>query len=158
MKKSIQILLIIAVCIIWGLIILRMVDFFTRDVETATGHPVSGEIDSLKIPLRTETSSDGVLPKRNPYTYDISSPVAIEQEESYPIPVPLPQNIYKVSGLIINGNSKLVILEDTKTLKTFFLRVGEKQDNIKVLKIEEKEVLLLKGTERKLISPGQTIK
>ena len=58
---------------------------------------------------------------------------------------------YRISGIIVNEKSKLLIFEDNTNKTTVFLHEGETYKDIKIKKIDEEKVVLIEQGKRKEI-------
>lgn len=152
-KNKLAIPLLVATVIIWGMIILKIVEYF-NSANDETMEVIVEDTFNFVPHKNKETISPNVeftKLKRDPFLIpskelpkqDIAKPSAIETI------VPLMN--YKITGVVINDKSRLVILEDITNHTTEFLHEGEIYKEIKILKITSTKVLIKEEGSKKEI-------
>lgn len=151
-KPRTLVFLILITVIVWGGIFYYIIDFYkaynddsSEKVSYSLENPIPNEVRPA-----TETNADVLYQnlERDPFVFYgriESLPVIDKTPKTKPIIiVPPPPKIsqYKIMGTIINGDSRLVILEGDNN-ETHFLRVGEsyKEITIKSITLEKIELL-----------------
>jgi hypothetical protein len=145
--------LIVVTTIIWGVVIYKLVDYFNfnndEDNEVITEvEPVNpkrinkdfkNELDIIKF----------IELERDPFTFGSKQTVTNLERTTPPPQQHLPPTVnepkinYAINGVIINGESKLVIFEDLTNSKTLFLKEGEVYNDITIKEIGKKKVSIV---------------
>ncbi len=156
-NKFTTIFLIFAVIIIWGIILYRIIDYFFKDekVEFEIVDNVNHSIyRTINPEIQDSTKITYVKLERDPFTFTVhkknknKQPVREEREKV----ISTKEKIdYSIKGVIINKNSKSLILNDITNGQTFFLQEGDKYKYIKIKKITSNTVTLLEYKKIKII-------
>ena len=156
--------LILIVLSIWAIIIYNVINYFnSSDKEEIAAAPIAG---SVPVSVKTNKYRTADIDTLS-YTALGKSPFALGTriEEKPPAPKPaappkakilptVPKLNYKITGIIINGGSKLVVLEDVTNSKTVFLREGETYLHLHITLIETEKVSLLEDkTPKEIVVP-----
>lgn len=143
-KKSKAVIpLIIAAAAVWGIIVFRIIDYYSGAAEE-TQVIINDENLIPVVNDINESASRAYNPKpikRDPFTKQKTNTretIPAPEQRIVKIdntPEPQPMIEYRITGTIINSGSRMVILEDITNNRTEFLREGDEYKNIKVMKI-----------------------
>ncbi len=148
-QNKIKIILIIAVLIIWGVISYRMVIYFNGDdennIETIELNDTASMHNANPKSLDDTSLVAYVKLDRDPFKYFKEKPKYVSPKPKVnrfiPIIVEKPQEMnFRISGVIINDSSKVIIFEDVDKSKTVFLREGESYNSITIKNITKTKV------------------
>ena len=158
-KNKLLIPLAGVVLIIWGMIIINIIDILGKDepnesddFEFYTENEMSySNASNSSIEIKPETLD------RDPFCFPQTKPKNSSKKNSTKVKKEIPSISYNVNGVIINGNKKLVILEDVTNDKTVFLREGDTYENIKIKRIYSDRLLIIdKGKNKELYLSSNT--
>lgn len=154
-NSKIIVFLTVTTIVIWSVIIYNIITYFLPSDDILDNSLLNG------ITTVNDNKSNGVETKdeiqfekidRDPFSLpkiETSQKVA-KNVKSKPIPQ-IPLIIYKINGVVINDNNKLIILEDITNQYTAFLHEGEEYKNIKIKIISDTKITLMEDKEQKEI-------
>ena len=150
-SKLFTVILVVVNLCVWGLISYKVIEYVLNLGDE------NGEISGEEIVLEDETNvkfkaeSKRAIEykelKRNPFLLSIKKiskekPVApSEQVAKQPIIQPA-SSLYSLKGIMNNEGKEMAIVEEKKNGNTLFLKVGEKQEDLKLKKIIENKVIV----------------
>ena len=153
-KNLLVVFLSLAVIIVWGIIISRTITYFTEDDQNIIINKDNSDFykDTFEKPNNAKS-------KQIKYIKLNRDPFIIPRPKIKPVHIlksskrvnKKPGINYSINGVIINGKSKLLILDDKTNNKTIFLREGEEYEGIKILKINTDMINIIDhGLKREL--------
>jgi hypothetical protein len=149
MKKNLlTIILSLAFVVIWGIIIYRIVIYFTslndKDIGPA---PDNSTMVVNSSPNKPATGNYKI--SRDPFEMH-SLAKEIKNPEGKPL-VPKKFTNFKVNGVILSKNGFLVTIENLEDKSVHFLREKESYNEIKIIKVKDKTIQMLIYDELKEI-------
>ncbi len=149
LKNRAAIVLLVAVLTIWGFILNHIIEYLT-----SSGESTIEKIEQMEISGNDSAPSNNYLQKsisklkpikRDPF---ILHKVKTASKKTTTDKPPLKFNI---TGIIVNNNSKIVILEDLTDNSSHLLKRGEQYKTVKILDIKISEVKVRADGEVKVI-------
>ena len=153
-KKYLNYILIAVVLILWVLIAVRI---FNAVRSSGGGEDISGESMDLKIGEPDRKFSDTLIRivyhiARDPFipagfrTTPVETAPAVKAPEKKPVGIS-----YRIAGIIVNNDRRLIMLEDRTNNKTVYLYENGQYLNLKILKIAAESVTLEEfGTKKEI--------
>ncbi|MFA8344336.1 MAG: hypothetical protein ACEPO8_15285 [Rhodothermaceae bacterium] len=150
LKKKTTVPLFVAVLLIWGVIGMRVFEYFTSKDEAKT------EVIKQTFTGKKRVSTQEI--KFIKFERDVKDPFRLQKtykpnpkrkkvKQTQPKKVK-PQLNFAVKGVIINAKSKMVIIEDLTDRSTHFLKEREPYKTIKIVKITNKEITYLENKKK----------
>ncbi|MDP4196306.1 MAG: hypothetical protein Q8940_14715 [Bacteroidota bacterium] len=168
-KKNIATIpLIIITFVLWSAIFYKVIVYFISN-KTNESEAIDYSIqhnESNHMMINRQYNDEAFYRKLSRDPFYMSSQSKIVVAKKYvPIHIksPLPPNAarepasrpkmnYKMSGVIINNQSKLVMMEDSETGGTIFLREGDEYKGIEIKSIKVDKVIILRDKQISEIS------
>lgn len=155
-KNKYFIPLIAAVMIIWGVIGHKVFSYyFSNTKEQTEDYEIEpSEFSRLleKKKFAGVTAIEYEKLNRNPFSFSYarprSKPKKTEAVKAVPAP-PIQKLNFSLNGVVVNPNSKMIILEDKTNNKTLFLHEGEKYEYIKIKTITASKITYWDNKELK---------
>lgn len=160
-------ILLISVILIWGLVISHVISFFTGTGEDNSNEisVVQNEVDKIFSNKKVDSKNENITYlklNRDPFSFTrkLNNNFSPTKKVKRP-PILIKQlrnNIhqnrteFRINGIIINPEGKLVIFEDLTNNKILFLKEGEVYNDITIKEIDKQKVILLQESEQKEIS------
>lgn len=154
-KDPVFLLLLFGTLVIWGLITFKVINYFTNDEE----QPAEIIEDTSLQSLSKKTSSNNLNDtfayeklERDPF---VLNPIKVEKVETKLLPKPVePKQTFNfvVNGVLINNNSKTLVIVDQTNNQTVFLKEGMDYKSIKILSINPSDIKIKENNEIKTIS------
>lgn len=145
-KKPIQFMLIACTIVIWGVIIFQVYLALKKsgDDPIKSDDLQSDVVTPVKLPSLGDSSETAFIQlARDPFSFPSVHHEAALVKSTAADPDYQPAGIiYRIAGIIINSGSKVIMLEDLSYKKTLYLHENEKYENLQILKINDKTVLL----------------
>ncbi len=154
-KNKLTYFLTLAAIALWGVIILNVVNYFKEvhnDKSTIVEKPTN--YDNKILPTKFSQVDIDTLSfvelNKNPFEFGnivlpVSKPV---MKKIVPL---LPIINFKISGVIINGDKKLAILNDLTNNQTVFLSEGKVYKNILIKSIDVEAVTVIENNQQKVL-------
>jgi len=157
-KKKLYWFLVLVTITIWGIIILKIVQFFANKdeyvIETPDNLFYNKEVNSENLSIGTLINY--IELERDPFTFSRTFKNESDRPINSPnVESPLRNNDihnkieYRINGVIINPESKLVIFEDVTNNKTLFLKEGDVYYNIVIKEIGKRKIVINEGNQLK---------
>lgn len=141
-KNKIVYILIICTVVLWGFIGKYLVEFYKAykdDNETVTANAAQNMKPVLLSGVQDTVSN--ITQMRDPFAFNKKE--APVKTEAAPKPDEYRALInYKINGVIINKDEKVVVFEDVTSNHTLYLNEGDDYSDIHIVKISIKEVIL----------------
>jgi len=154
-KKNTNKLLIFGVVLLWGYIIFEVITAIIKSspdsINGTDTLAFRNNLSSEKYISSGEALIDVSL-VRDPFNFTPAKPIV----SSTPMPKPinmdrLPAGImYRIAGVIINENRRVVLLEDKTDNRSVFLRENDKYENLKIIGIQHQVVVLEESGIKKI--------
>ncbi len=149
LKKKINIPLIIVVIVIYGLVAVKAIDYFKSNGDDSNENSVTDEDVSMvsnsnmsKHELDDSFKFKDLL--NDPFTFTkikkANDTAKVYKKIVKKPPVFVPALQFKIDGIIINNDRKMITLVDLSNNKTVFLREGESYSSIKIKSISKDKV------------------
>ena len=141
LKKRINIPLIIVVIVIYGLVAVKAIDYFKSNGDDSNDNSVTDEDVSLvsNSNMSKQELDDSFKFKdllNDPFTFTkmnkANDTAKVHKKIVSKPPVFVPSLQFKIEGVIINNDRKMITLVDLSNNKTVFLREGESYSSIKI--------------------------
>jgi hypothetical protein len=147
--------LTIASVIIWGIILYNIIAYFTLPSDPVvhkTGENTLVTADEVKVNQTDELKilEYEKLP-RDPFLFAKTKNQRVAKKIRRKKKPDSPPIKYRINGIVLNNNSRLVVFEDLTNKKTLFLREGEAYSDIQIKKISETNIILTERGEKKEI-------
>ena len=148
--------LLLIVFIVWGVIIYEIIIAFNTD-DSGLIQPEDNylSIDNMESDKKEVIEID-TIPyvkfKRDPFVFVKST---IKKKKKKPVKqlTKVKTNLkFKIGGVLINANRRIVIMEDLTNSKTIFMREGESYKNLLIKKIEKGGIVLLNNGKTEKIN------
>ncbi len=154
-KNKLTYFLILATIALWGVIIFNIINYFKKDDEdTSTTSAKNNNYDPKTLPAKfTEVDIDTISfveLRKNPFEFEGIISQAPKQVLQKYIPPP-PALDFMISGVIINGDKKLAILNDLTNNKTVFLSEGDSYRSISIKSIAVERVTVMENHKEKVL-------
>lgn len=167
-KILINIILLSGILTVWGFIILHIFQYFNSlnesSDESADEVIESNILTRLKSESLSTASLEWINLDRDPFELlkkeKLTVPVLLQpvhdkqkkndstsQPKTPQSTSPASQNIFVLSGIIINNDSKLAILLDDNDKKTIFLHEGEEYNGIVLKEIQMNSITILENAQ-----------
>jgi type II secretory pathway component PulC len=149
LKKKINIPLIIIVIVIYGLVTLKVIDYFiSNDNDSNVNADNNDDITLVSTKKQSKLNSDNKFDfkelQNDPFTFTkikkVRDSVRVHKKIVKKPPVFAPTLQFKIDGIIINNDRKMITLVDLSNNKTVFLREGETYSSIKIKSISKDKV------------------
>jgi type II secretory pathway component PulC len=149
LKKKINIPLIIIVIVIYGLVTLKVIDYFKfNDSDSNVNADSNDDIALVSTKKQSKFSSNNKFEfkelQNDPFTFatvkKVRDSVRVHKKIVKKLPVFVPSLQFKIDGIIINNDRKMITLVDLSNNKTVFLREGETYSSIKIKSISKNKV------------------
>ena len=145
--------LIILVIIIWGIVLYRVIFYFSfTDEDMIISEDISNDNSSI---TEHNFSMQDTIPfielSRDPFVFTKieKPPINTHQEKKISTKKIPPEFSYNINGVIINDKQRMVVIEDLSNHQTIFLREGDIYKSIKVRKIDTNILSLIENGEPK---------
>ena len=160
LKKRINISLVIIIIVIYGLVVLKVIDYFNSNSDnTNLNAAIDEDASMVSTSKQSKLNSNNLFELKtlsnDPFTFAqirrVKDTVKIDRKivKKEPVSVSLLQ--FKINGIIINNDSKMITLVDLSNNSTVFLREGEKYSTIKIKSISKDKVEVVEnGTAREI--------
>lgn len=153
-KNPTFIVLVIVVVIIWGLILSRVISYFSNDEETSI-EIIDSELPSNNLTNKTNFNNaeiEYVKLENDPFV--LNPVVQTVKKNVKKIEHEQPKEIlnFILSGVMINNKSKTVLILDQTNNQTVFLKEGMDYKSIKILTINPSEIKIKEFNEIKTIA------
>ena len=154
-KNKLTYFLILATIALWGVIIFNIINYFKKDdQDNLTSLAKSSYYDPKTLPAKfTEVDIDTISfveLRKNPFEFESIISQAPKQVLQKYIPPP-PALDFMISGVIINGDKKLAILNDLTNNKTIFLSEGDSYRSISIKSIAVERVTVMENHKEKVL-------
>jgi len=158
-KNKLTLPLILVTILIWGFIIYNIVEYFNptddNPIEVAPDAYSSPSPKKQTIKSMYEEKIEYVKLDRDPFLFSkVEPPKQKIVKPVKAVPKTSPLN-YRISGIIINNKSKLVIFEDNTNNNTLFLHEGETYKDIKIKRIFDSKVELIEMGKLQVVTINQ---
>jgi hypothetical protein len=141
-NKLLTIVLAAAFILIWGIIIYKIVIYFTSLDNSDTELPADNPAVILKQE-ENRIATDNYKISRDPFElYAVKTEKTLSGQETLALKAQRKFTKYKINGIIASAKSYLVILEDLTDKSVHFIRPGERYNEIKILKATPKAVTI----------------
>ena len=157
-KNKLTYLLFAAVIFIWGTVANSIINYFSAsgesEKELLINDEAGNQIAASSFEHRSEKEIEYSDLERDPFVLAFRPARENKNPKSVVKKQTVPQKekfAYKIHGVIVNGKSKMVLLEDITEKTTQFLREGETYKNLKIKKITNAQVILTEDNETKTI-------
>lgn len=153
-KNSTFIVLVIVVVIIWGLIISRVISYFSNDDEPII-EIVDNELPSKTLSKKYNFNNaeiEYVKLENDPF---VLNPVIqiVKKNENEIEPIEPKESLnFIVNGVIVNDKSKTVLILDQTNNQTVFLKEGMDYKSIKILSISPSDIEFKENGEIKTLT------
>ena len=152
------IILLISVILIWGIIIYQIINRLTDSDELPI--EISNEM-AVQVSDRRNSESINyndltyVKLDQDPFVFSYVQPTKKTKTTTSKKEI-LPKEFlqYHINGVVINANSKTILLQDQSIDQTIFLREGEVYKSIKIMKISPSLVEIKEHGKVKKIDLG----
>ncbi|MCB0749453.1 MAG: hypothetical protein KDC90_18490 [Ignavibacteriae bacterium] len=154
-KNPVFFILLAVVVSIWSLIIFKVINHFSNTDE----QPVEIIQDTSLQSLSKKTSSNNLNVtiayeklERDPF---VLNPIKVVKVETNlpPKPVEPKETLnFVVNGVLINNNSKTLVIVDQTDNQTVFLKEGMDYKSIKILSITPSDIIFIENGETKTIA------
>ena len=149
LKKKINIPLIIVAIVIYGLVAVKAIDYFKSNGDDSNENSVTNE--DVSMASNSNHSKQGLDDSfkfkdllNDPFTFTkmkkANDSVKVYKRIVKKPPVFVPSLQFKIEGIIINNDRKMITLVDLSNNKTVFLREGESYSSIKIKNISKDKV------------------
>ena len=149
LKKKINIPLIIIVIVIYGLVAVKAIDYFNTNGDDSNENSVTNEdVSIVSNSNQSKHELDDSFKFKNllndPFTFTkmkkANDTVKVYKKIVRKPPVFVPSLQFKIDGIIINNDRKIITLADLANNKTVFLRERESYSSIKIKSIGKDRV------------------
>lgn len=151
-KKKMVYLLLLCTIVLWSLIGKYLVDFYKAYKD-------NNEPSAIINNRKTNTALINDVADTVNYASKINDPFLFNKNEvrtkieTFPKQAEYRASInYKINGVIINKEQKLVIFEDITSKRTIFLNEGDEYGDVRIKIISAEEVILLENRNLKKIN------
>jgi hypothetical protein len=144
-------LLIAGTLFVWGNILYYLYYNITTPSKTIGKNTLLIQCDSVSHRVNFESVKSLII-KRDPFGFALLKE-PIQKKES-PIKIPKKEFSfdYRINGVIVNMNDKLVLVEDQVTHQIYFMREGDNFNFLTILKIKKNLIEVLEENTLKHIS------
>ena len=155
-KNKFTYILTAAVALLWGIIIFNIVGYINSGDENVTAVHINkikftSKSSDIKFkPVDIDTLSFTSLNK-NPFMFEKRIVRAPKTFTPRITPPPMPTINFKISGVIINKDKKLVVFNDLTNNITVFLSEGNTYKDILIKSIGVEKVTYLENKQEKII-------
>lgn len=149
-KDPIFLLLLVVVIILWGVIITKVINYFTSNDEQEIeiiDEQINSSLFSKRSNAESEANIEYVKLNRDPFVLNpirnvIKKVVKKEEPEK-----PKEYLNFLVNGVLINNKSKTVLIQDQTNNQTVFLKEGDEYKSIKIVSISPSEIKIKENNE-----------
>ena len=144
-NKTVKIFLFVSVVIVWGLISFKIINYFLQndsvelEIEVAETSRLHDKIESYNTKI---TEHDYKKLERDPFTLQLRKQKIVKPKTEIKPPVKQAAFNYKIDGLMINGDKKVILLNDISENKTVYLKEGDKYKTLTINEITSNLVSL----------------
>lgn len=161
-KPRVVWILLAAVTFVWGIILLQIFAYFSEDPDNTNvienNHSTHFDTkDDKYYSVPDNISIDYIKLGRDPFSFGKNvdehiGATVVPNNRKYRVKDKILDNNathnninYKINGVIINSENKIVVFEDLTNNKTRFLKEGDTYINIVINEISKKSVSLTEG-------------
>lgn len=152
-KNKLVYFLVLAVIGLWGIIIYNIIGYFKSDDDTNLN--LNNQTKNHSIPTAYKFSNVDLdtlsFRQLNKSPFEFEKEAVVVPKVIKPFIPPPPVLNYNISGVIINGGKKLVILNDLTNNKTIFLSEGDNYKSISIKSIDVEKVIVIENHVEKTI-------
>lgn len=159
-KKNIKFyLLLCVVVLVWGMIFSKIYSHYTQNEENViklTDNSIDKNLVKINYINEKDEQLEYVKLSKDPFTFTkIRKKKKTVNSNIKKTEVPKETIEFSINGVIINKNSKMLILNDVTNNQTVFLREGEKYKYIKIKSIKQTSVTFLEYNDLKTLQINQ---